>query len=93
MDIQSILVFFATGEVGQKISIERLITVLRGVTIGDRNVFAVPMVDAAKNIFPPLHKRVGLMKQFVRGLDGVGDCFKYVDTPFSTSIDENMKAS
>ena len=50
------------------------------------------MVDAAKNIFAPLHKKVRLMKQFVRDLDGVGDCFKYVDTPFSISIDEKMKA-
>ena len=50
------------------------------------------MVDAAKNIFPPLHKKVGLMKQFVRSLD-VGDCFKYVDTPFSIFIDEKMKTS
>ena len=49
------------------------------------------MVEAAKNIFPPLHKKVGLMKQFVRGLDGVCNCFKYVDTPFSTFIDEKLK--
>ena len=37
--------------------------------VGEKNVIAEPLVDRSKIIFPPLHIKLGLMKQFVKALD------------------------
>ena len=38
-----------------------------------------PLVAREKIILPPLHIKIGLMKQCVKALDKNGGCFKYVD--------------
>jgi hypothetical protein len=39
-------------------------------------------VDPGKIILPPLHIKLGLMKQFVKALDGNGNCFHYQSNKF-----------
>ena len=36
------------------------------MTAGEENVIAEPLVDRSKIIFPPLHIKLGLVKQFVK---------------------------
>ncbi|KAL4715297.1 hypothetical protein ACJJTC_010867 [Scirpophaga incertulas] len=48
------------------------------MTVGASNIINKPLVDRGKNIFSPLHIKLGLMKQFVRALDKDGQCFKYI---------------
>jgi hypothetical protein len=44
------------------------------LTSGERNVVHDPLVDAAKVFLPPLHIRLGLVKNFVKAMkkDGPG---------------------
>ena len=44
---------------------------------GDKNVINDPLVDRKNIVFPPLHIKLGLMKQFVKALDHSGECFSY----------------
>ena len=54
-------------------------------------MIAEPLVDRSKIIFPPLHIKLGLMKQFVKALDKDGECFKYICNAFpGLSIDKKM---
>ncbi|QQP53101.1 Uncharacterized protein FKW44_005452 [Caligus rogercresseyi] len=62
------------------------------MTVGEKNVIAEPLVDRSKIIFPPLHIKLGLMKQFVKALDKDGDCFKYICDAFPGLSIEKKKA-
>ena len=42
---------------------------------GSLNDLALPMVERSKIVFPPLRIKLGIMKQFVKGLAKNGDCF------------------
>ena len=44
-------------------------------TVGEENVIAEPLLDRSKIIFPPLHNKLGLVKQFVKALYKDGDIF------------------
>lgn len=46
--------------------------------VGKHNVINDPLVEREKIIFPPLHIKLGLMKQFVKALDKTGPCFAYI---------------
>ena len=59
---------------------------------GEKNVRAHPLVERSKLILPPLHIKLGFMKQFVKSLKKDGDCFKCVCTKFPGSTIENLKA-
>ena len=48
------------------------------MTLGDRNIINPPLVDREKIIFPPLHIKLGFMKQFVKPLDKSERCFDYI---------------
>jgi len=52
------------------------------LTPGSNNVVKRPLVDPAKILLPPLHIKLGLMKQFVKALDKEGSCFKYLESVF-----------
>ena len=39
------------------------------LTVGENNVINTPLVDPEKVLIPPLHIKLGLMKQFVKALD------------------------
>lgn len=46
--------------------------------VGDKNVINQPLIDRDRIIFPPLHIKLGLMKQFVKALDKSGNCFDHI---------------
>ncbi|QQP36648.1 Uncharacterized protein FKW44_021815, partial [Caligus rogercresseyi] len=49
---------------------------------GARNIIHEPFVDREKILIPPLHLKLGLMKQFTRALDKDGRCFNYLCRAF-----------
>ena len=51
-----------------------------------------PLVDRNKSLFPPLHIKLGLIKQFVKVLHNDGDTFKYICRLFPTLTIEKLKA-
>lgn len=52
------------------------------MVVGEKNVIHEPLIDRKKIILPPLHIKLGLMKQFVKALDEEGECFKYIQSVF-----------
>ncbi|RUS71032.1 hypothetical protein EGW08_021203 [Elysia chlorotica] len=62
------------------------------LTVGEKNVINEPLVDRARIVFPPLHIKLGLMKQFVKALDTDGECFKYLCEAFPGVTYEKLKA-
>ena len=59
---------------------------------GEENIVNNPLVDQKNIILPPLHIKLGLMKQFVKALDRSGDCFGYIFSNFPGLSYENKKA-
>ena len=59
---------------------------------GEKNVINEPLVDRKNIIFPPLHIKLGVMKQFIKALDRDGDCFHYICSTFPRVSDEKKKA-
>ena len=64
----------------------------RELKVGEKNVINEALVPRDKIIFPPLHIKLGLIKQFVKALDKNGDCFKYICNAFPGLSDEKLKA-
>ncbi|XP_073532722.1 uncharacterized protein [Phyllobates terribilis] len=60
------------------------------LTVGASNIVNEPLVDWEKIILPPLHIKLGLMKQFVKALDG--NCFMYICRSFPGLSSEKLKA-
>lgn len=50
--------------------------------VGCNNVEHKSLVDVKKILLPPLHIKLGLMKQFVKALDKESECFKYIQSQF-----------
>lgn len=66
---------------------------LRNVLVqGEHNVLNEPLVDRNKIIFPPLHIKLGLMKQFIKALPRGGPCFEYLKQKFPRLSTEKLKA-
>jgi hypothetical protein len=59
---------------------------------GNQNVINEPLVARDKIILPPLHIKLGLMKQFVKALNRDGRCFHYLIRKFPGSSLEKLKA-
>ncbi|XP_041355404.1 protein mono-ADP-ribosyltransferase PARP14-like [Gigantopelta aegis] len=58
---------------------------------GDPNFLHEPLVDRKKIIFPPLHIKPGLMKQFVKALPTQCNCFKYLILAFpGLTVEKNQ---
>ena len=53
---------------------------------------APSLVERSKIVFPPLHIKLGIMKQFVKALEEDGDCFKYICMKFPSLTIEKLKA-
>ena len=47
-----------------------------------RNILHPALVDRSNVILPPLHIKLGRMKQFVKALNKEGACFKYIQEKF-----------
>ncbi|GFV47826.1 uncharacterized protein TNCV_4803151 [Trichonephila clavipes] len=58
---------------------------------GVKNVERQSLVDPKKILFPPLHIKLGLMKQFLKALDKEGECFKYLCEQFPGLSDAKLK--
>ena len=61
------------------------------LVVGEQNVIEEQLVSRDTIIFPPLHIKLGLMKQFVKALDKDGDCFAYVCKSFPGLSTEKLK--
>ena len=60
--------------------------------VGEKNIINDPLVEPVKIIFPPLHIKLGLMKQFVKALSSDSECFKYLCGTFRGVTLEKLKA-
>lgn len=58
---------------------------------GSQNIINVPLVQRSKILLPPLHIKLGLMKQITKALPKYGDCFQYLVTRFSKVSYEKLK--
>lgn len=61
-------------------------------TPGTGSVKHVPLVDPRKILLPPLHIKLGLMKNFVKALDTNGEAFKYLAQEFPQISEAKLKA-
>ena len=61
-------------------------------TVGEKNIRNESLVSHNKVILPPLHIKLGLMKQYVKSLDKGGECFKCICQKFSFLSYEKIKA-
>ena len=61
-------------------------------TVGEKNILNQSLVSPNKVLLPPLHIKLGLMKQYVKNLDKGGECFKYICHRFSFLSHEKIKA-
>ena len=57
-----------------------------------KNVINTPLVDRDRILFPPLHIKLGLMKQFTKALDKDGGCFTHLCHAFPGVTMEKLKA-
>ena len=63
-----------------------------GLIPGQQNVINPPLVSRDRIILPPLHIKLGLIKQFVKGLDKNGNCFLFLSKKFPKLSAEKIKA-
>lgn len=59
---------------------------------GMPNIVSDPIVSREKIILPPLHIKLGLMKQFVKALNIENECFQYIVSSFPALSYEKIKA-
>ena len=52
----------------------------------------MPLVDRRNIVSPPLHIKLGLIKQFVKALCKEGNCFQYIKAAFPRVSEEKIKA-
>jgi hypothetical protein len=62
------------------------------LVVGQKNVINKQLVSRNKIILPPLHIKLGLMKQFVKALNKDGACFEYISRKFPGLSTEKLKA-
>ena len=60
-------------------------------TIGQHNVVREPLVSKEKIILPPLHIKLGLMKQYVKALQHDEPPFEYLKTKFPKLSEAKVK--
>ena len=46
--------------------------------LGGGNIIKEPLVEQEKIILPPLHIKLGFMKQFIKAIHKNGSCFAYI---------------
>ena len=62
------------------------------MTVNEANIINEPLVHRDKIIIPPLHIKLGLMKQFVKASPVDGCCFNYICNFFPGMSNEKLKA-
>ena len=63
----------------------------RSLTPGEKNVVNPPLVVPEKIYLPPLHIKLGLMKNFVKGMDRTGEGFTYLKNKFPKVSEAKIK--
>ena len=63
----------------------------RNLNTNEKNVIAEPFVDPKDVLLPPLHIKLGLMKNFVKGMNKEGQAFRYLRNKFPKIIDGKVK--
>lgn len=63
----------------------------RNLNPSEKNVVAKPLVDPKDVLLPPLHIKLGLMKNFVKAMNREGQAFKYIREKFSKLSDAKVK--
>lgn len=59
--------------------------------VGQKNVKWEPLVEQEKILLPPLHIKLGLIKQFVKALDPTSDAMKYLQNVFPKLSEAKIK--
>jgi hypothetical protein len=49
---------------------------------GSNSILRKSLIDPKKILMPPLHIKLGMVKQFVKALPKTGNCFKYLRKKF-----------
>ena len=62
------------------------------LTPGKSNVKSSPLVDPKNVLLPPLHIKLGLMKNFVKALNKENRSFKFLQTKFPAVSDAKLRA-
>ena len=62
------------------------------MTIGESKIVKEPLIERNRIVFPPLHLKLGLMKQFVKALDKERECFQYICRFFPKLSSEKVRA-
>jgi hypothetical protein len=62
------------------------------MVVGRQNVINEPLVARDRIILPPLHIKLGLMKQFVKASNKDGSCIEYIMRKFPRVTMEKLKA-
>lgn len=60
-------------------------------TIGQKNIVNTPLVEKNKILLPPLHIKLGLIKNFVKAMDKEGDGFLYLKQKFPKLSEAKIK--
>ncbi|KAI6659820.1 hypothetical protein LOD99_10618 [Oopsacas minuta] len=65
----------------------------KNMVVGEMNIINKPMItNRGKIILPPLHIKLGFMKQFVKALNEDDSCFHYLFSSFPELSIEKFKA-
>ena len=63
----------------------------RTLKVGEKNVHYEPLVDRKKVLLPPLHIKLGMMKQFVKQWQKDGETFQYLSSKFPRLSEAKLK--
>ena len=67
------------GQLRQKAALhKKCLALTKTLEVGVKNVERKSLMDPKKVLLPPLHIKLGLMKQFVKALPKEGETFKYL---------------
>ena len=58
---------------------------------GSKNIINEPLVEPSKVLLPPLHIKLGLMKQWVKALNKNGECYQYLQEKFPNISDAKLR--
>jgi hypothetical protein len=59
--------------------------------VGEKNVQHPALAERYKIILPPLHNKLGPMKNFVKAVDRTGSAFKYLAEKFPRLSEAKLK--
>jgi len=63
----------------------------KSLKVGEKNVQHPALAEWHKILLPPLHNKLGLMKNFVKTMDRTGSAFKYLAEKFPRLSEAKIK--